>query len=63
MIFVWVPYFVCITWRQADPVSILKFKAVAAELALPALHVRLFLVELVNDDIELSLQDVDLTFS
>lgn len=48
------------TWRQADPVPILEFKAVAAELALPALHVRLFLVELVNDDVELSLQDVDL---
>lgn len=55
--------FVCSTWRQTDPVPILEFKPVAAELALPALHVRLFLVELVNDDVKLSLQDVDLPFS
>lgn len=54
--------FVCSTWRQTDPVPILEFKAVAAELALPAFHVRFFLVELVNDDVKLSLQDVYLPF-
>ena len=32
----------------------------AAKFALPPLHVRLVLVQLVNDDVQLSLQDVDL---
>lgn len=49
-----------LTWGQADAVSILKFKAWAFEFAFPLLHVGLVFVELENEDVELSLQHVDL---
>lgn len=50
-----------LTWGQTDAVSILQLQPGALELAFPLLHVGLVSVQLENEDVELPLQDVDLS--
>lgn len=49
-----------LTGGEADAVAVLELQPALPELALAFLHPGLFLAQLVDDDIELSLQDVDL---
>lgn len=51
------------TGGEADAVSILELQSALPELALAFLHPGLLLAQLVDDDVELSFQDVNLPLS
>lgn len=51
------------TGGEADTVAILELQSALPELALAFLHPGLFLAQLVDDDVELSLEDVNLPLS
>lgn len=52
-----------LTRGEADAVAVLELQSALSELALALLHPGLFLAQLVDDDVELSFQDVDLPLS
>lgn len=52
-----------LTRGKADAVAVLELQSALPELALAFLHPGLFLAQLVDDDVELSFQDVDLPLS